>query len=98
MNYETGEKVSILLSNIVLSNTGIRFTYDSKHGSVEPYSGIFVVLTNGARIEGGQGTGTVEDDLSTRNYDWNWSVPLNLDDIVSVSIGGTEIAVDLETN
>ena len=94
MNYETGEEVSILLSNIVLSNTGIRFTYDSKHGSVEPYSGIFVLLKNGARIEGGQGTGTVEEDLSTRNYDWNWSIPLNLDDIATVSIGGTEIAVN----
>lgn len=98
MNYETGESVSIILSNIVLSNTGIRFTYDSKHGSVEPYSGIVVLLKNGARIEGGQGTGTVEEDLSTRNYDWNWTVPLNLDDIASISIGGTEIAVNIESN
>lgn len=98
MNYETGESVPIMLSSIVLSNTGIRFTYDSKHGSVEPYSGIVVLLKNGAQIEGGQGTGTVEDDLSTRNYDWNWSVPLNLDDIASVSIGGTEIAVNIESN
>jgi hypothetical protein len=98
MNYETGESVPIMLSNIVLSNTGIRFTYDSKHGSVEPYSGIVVLLKNGAQIEGGQGTGTVEEDLSTRNYDWNWTVPLNLDDIASISIGGTEIAVNIESN
>ena len=98
MNYETGESVPIMLSSVVLSNTGIRFTYDSKHGSVEPYSGIVVLLKNGARIEGGQGTGTVEEDLSTRNYDWNWSVPLNLDDIASISIGGTEIAVKLKSN
>lgn len=98
MNCETGEKVSIILSNIVLSNTGIRFTYDSQYGSVEPYSGLFVLLKNGARIEDGQGTGTVEEDLTTRNYDWNWSLPLNLDDIASISIGGTEIVVNLESN
>lgn len=98
MNYGIGESVPIMLSNIVLSNTGIRFTYDSKHGSVEPYSGIVVLLKNGARIEGGQGTGTIEEDLSTRNYDWNWTVPLNLDDIASISIGGTEIAVNLGSN
>ena len=98
MNYGIGESVPIMLSNIVLSNTGIRFTYDSKHGSVEPYSGIVVLLKNGAQIEGGQGTGTVEEDLSTRNYDWNWTVPLNLDDIASISIGGTEIAVNIESN
>lgn len=98
MNCETGERVSIILSNIVLSNTGIRFTYDSQHGSVEPYSGIFVLLKNGTRIEDGQGTGTVEEDFTTRNYDWHWSIPLNLDDIASISIGGTEILINLESN
>ena len=98
MNCKSGEKVSIMLSNIVLSNTGIRFTYDSKDGSVQPYSGLFVLLKNGARIEDGQGTGTVEEDLTTRNYDWHWSIPLNLDDIASISIGGTEIAVNVEPN
>ena len=98
MHCETYERVPIILSDIILSNTGIHFTYDSQHGSVEPYGGIFVLLKNGARIEGGQGTGTVEEDLTTLNYDWHWSVPLNLDDIASISIGGTEIAVNLETN
>lgn len=98
MDYETGERVSITLSNIVLSNTGIRFTYDSKGGTVEPYSGFLVLLKNGARIEDGQGAGTVEDDLTTLNYDWHWSIPLNLDDIASISIGGTEILINLESN
>ena len=98
MDYETGERVSITLSNIVLSNTGIRFTYDSKGGTVEPYSGFLVLLKNGARIEDGQGAGTVEDDLTTRNYDWHWTIPLNLDDIASISIGGTEILINLESN
>ena len=98
MDYETGERVSITLSNIVLSNTGIRFTYDSKGGTVEPYSGFWVLLKNGARIEDGQGAGTVEDDLTTLNYDWHWSIPLNLDDIASISIGGTEILINLESN
>lgn len=98
MNCETYERVPIILTDIILSNTGIRFTYDSQHGSVEPYSGIFVLLKNGARIEDGQGTGTVEEDLTTRNYDWHWSIPLNLDDIASISIGGTEIQINLESN
>lgn len=98
MNCETYERVPIILTDIILSNTGIRFTYDSQHGSVEPYSGIFVLLKNGARIEGGQGTGTVEEDLTTLNYDWHWSIPLNLDDIASISIGGTEIPINLESN
>lgn len=98
MNCETYERVPIILTDIILSNTGIRFTYDSQHGSVEPYSGIFVLLKNGARIEGGQGTGTVEEDLTTLNYDWHWSIPLNLDDIASISIGGTEILINLESN
>lgn len=97
MNCKTGEKVSIMLSNIVLSNTGIRFTYDSKDGSVEPYSGLFVLLKNGARIEDGQGTGMVEEDLTTLNYDWHWSIPLNLDDIASISIGGTKLWINEES-
>lgn len=97
MNCETEESVSIMLSDIVLSNTGIRFTYDSQHGSVEPYGGISVLLKNGTRIEAGQGTGTVDEDLTTRNYDWHWSIPLNLDDIVSISIGGTKLWINEES-
>ena len=90
------QRVSVKLTDILLSNTGIRYTFDSPHGTVEPFGGITVVLKNGARIEDGQGTGTVEDDLTTRNYVWNWSIPLNIEDITSVIIGGTEIQVNTD--
>ena len=96
MNNETTERVSVKLTDILLSSTGIRYTFDSLHGTVEPFGGITVVLKNGARIEDGQGTGTVEDDLTTRNYVWNWSIPLNIEDITSVIIGGTEIQVNTD--
>lgn len=96
MDPETGERTTVKLTDIVVSNTGIRFTYDSKNGTAEPFGGITVSLKNGSRIENGQGTGTVEADLTTRNYVWHWSIPLNIADISSVTIGGTEIKMDMQ--
>lgn len=97
MNQETGERVSVKLTDIVLSNTGIRYTYDSQHGTIEPFGEITVLLKNGSQIEDGQGTGTVEEDLTTRNYIWHWSIPLNIDDIASIIISGTELSISTES-
>lgn len=90
-NEKTGQNISVMLRNIVLSNTNLRYTFDSPQGSIAVYSNISVLLKNGSCIKEGQGIGTLSEDSLTSNYIWHWSIPLNMDDIASVIIAGTEI-------
>lgn len=90
---DTGENVPLMLTDLVLSNTGIRFSYDSDNSNTELFGGITVLLKDGTRIVDGQGTGVMEEDLTTRSYEWHWPIPLNMEDIVSVTISTTEIFI-----
>lgn len=95
-NEKTGQSIPVLLTNIVLSNTDLRYTFDSPQGSIAVYSNISVLLKNGSCIKDGQGTGILSEDLLTSNYVWHWSIPLNMDDIASITIAGTEITLSVE--
>lgn len=92
-NEETGEEVSIKLSNIVLTNTGIRFTYDYKEGTVSFEENPTVLLQNGAEIGWSDGSGTPMADQTTLNCSYHWSIPVNLDEVQAVRVGSVDIPV-----
>lgn len=93
-NEETGQSVPLLLTDIVLSNADLRYSYSSQEG-VTVYGNISVLLKNGTCIKNGQGAET--KGLLTTNYVWYWPIPLNINDIATITIAGTEITLPDET-
>ena len=86
-------EVPVLLTNIELTNTGIRFQYDCKNGDWTVDSHIYAILTNGQEIGIGSGNSIVLDngDLFSTN---TWLVPVDLDEVVAVKIGGVVLSVE----
>ena len=93
VNEETGEAVSIKLSNIVLTNTGVRFTYDYKEGTISFEENPTVRLQNGAEVGWSDGSGTPMADRTTLNCSYHWAIPINVDEVTVVKIGNAEIPV-----
>lgn len=94
IDLNTGETIEILLTDIVLSNTGIRFIHVSNNGSIDLKTSahwISPLLTNGKRIEDGTGSGVPIAGTNLLSYSWHWPIPVDLEDIVSIWIGDTEI-------
>lgn len=86
-------EVPVLLTNIELTNTGIRFLYDCKDGTLSVDAHIYAILINGQEIGIGIGNGIVQDNgyLFSNN---KWLVPINLDEVVAVKIGGVVIPIE----
>lgn len=96
IDLNTGQTVDVLLTDIVLTNTGFRFTHVSNNGSIDLHTGahwISPLLTNGKRIEDGTGSGVPIAGTNLLSYSWHWPIPVDLEDIVSVWIGDTEIRI-----
>lgn len=96
IDLNTGETIELLLTDIVLTNTGIRFTHLSNNGSIElhpDHHWISPLLTNGKRIEDGTGSGVPIAGTNLLSYSWHWPIPVNLEDIVSVWFGDTEMTL-----
>ena len=85
-------EVPVLLTNIELTNTGIQFLYDCKDGTLSVDAHIYAILINGQEIGIGIGNGIVQDNgyLFSNN---KWLVPINLDEVVAVRIGGVAIPI-----
>lgn len=96
IDLNTGETIDLLLTDIVLTNTGIRFTYLSNNGSIEIQRNLHWItpmLEDGDRIEDGTGSGVPIVGTNLLSYSWHWPIPVDLEDIVSVWIGDTEIVI-----
>lgn len=96
IDLNTGESVDVILTDMVLTNTGIRFKYLSNNGSIDLHLGhhwISPLLTNGKRIEDGTGSGVPITGTNLLSYSWHWPIPVDLEDIVSIWIGEMEIHV-----
>ena len=93
MNLHTREEMSVLFTDIELTNTGLRFRYDYEKGTLAIVSQLKVVLKNGATIGDSDGTCVPMEDGTTLNCSYQWRVPINLDEVKAVRIGNTEITV-----
>lgn len=96
VDLNTGAYIDIVLTDIVLTNTGIRFTRQSNNGSIDlhpDHHWIAVELENGSLIEDGTGSGVPITGTNLLSYSWHWPIPVDLEDIVSIWIGNTEIVI-----
>ena len=93
LNLDTEEEECIVLSNIELTNTGIRFQYNYENGTIDFRAKPEVSLENGATICWTDGSCTPMRDRTTLNCSYHWIIPVNLDEVVAVRIGEEEIPV-----
>lgn len=86
---ESEDGTASLFSEIVITSTGLRYRVDVN--GVDPM--ISAVLADGTEIGVAEGMGLVNGEDNTSEIHFRWSLPVNLDDVVSVRIGETEIPV-----
>lgn len=91
---ETGEKAPITLTDIELTNTGLRFQYEDAEGTMSLFQReIEAVLKNGETIWAKSGVGVPINGFAAMSYSYHWFVPVDLDEVASVRVGGRQIPV-----
>lgn len=85
-------EVPVVLMNIELSNTGLRFQYDSRSNELDIPAFFSVILNNGQEIgiNGAIGNVLPGGKLEQR---CTWRIPVDLDEVVAIKIGETLIEV-----
>lgn len=90
---DKNEEVPVTLTNIELTNTGLRFQYEHEQGRMSFSEKIEVVLDNGNIIANGGGVGVPTKENEFMKLSYQWIVPINLDEVAYVKIGETKIPV-----
>lgn len=93
MELEQNTRVPLLLTDIELTNTGMRFCYDCQGGTLALSPDFFVVLKNGLKVECTGGTGTLLDGGPLLFCSYQWMFPVDLEDVAAIQIGSTQIPV-----
>ena len=87
------ESVSVPITDIQLTSTGIRFCCDDQGGVFAISAYIKVFLKNGASVNIGGGVGTRLEDSEILSCSYPWSVPVDLEEVAGIQIGDTYISV-----
>lgn len=93
MDLDKQELVPVAITNIALTSTGLSFQFDYNEGTLAIESHVDVILANGEMIMAGGGSGTPLEDGRTLNNSYQWLLPVNLNEIVAVQIGETQIPI-----
>ncbi len=91
---DTHEEIPVTVTNIELTNTGLRLQYPHEEGTLSlSNQEIKVVLENGNTIGNNGGIGNPTEENIAMDFSCQWLVPVNLDEVASILIGETEINV-----
>lgn len=85
------EDISVLLTNIRVSSTGMYFQYDAEQARFHTDFFPELILKNGAAVHAGSGHGTPMGDGGTMQHSWTWAFPVDLNEADYICIGRTEI-------
>ena len=88
------EDVEVLLTEIELTNTGLRFQYNADGRTYSVPAFLDVILQNGAEVNNSGGRGAPLEDGETMSYSFQWVVPVCLDEVQAVRIGSVDIPVE----
>lgn len=83
--------VSVMLTDIVLTNTGIRFHYPQKWEDVPFSTQLELILQNGVAVANGGGVAAVMEDTEILSASYKWLVPVDLNEVAAVQIGETKL-------
>ncbi|MGI6028152.1 MAG: hypothetical protein ACOX81_01915 [Candidatus Heteroscillospira sp.] len=91
LDIDKQEEVAVFLEDIELTSTGLRFRYDYYDGTLALSPHLDAVMKSAAGIGSGGGSGTVGEDGEYMYFSYQWEVPIDLDELDYVQIGGTKI-------
>ena len=87
----SGARRPVLVTDLELSSTGLRFRYRPEGDDFDEHPR--AVLTDGTEVGVGGGYGAVMEDGETLSYSYQWAVPLDLEEVVAIQLGATAIPV-----
>lgn len=87
-NRDEYSTVPVLLTDIEVSNTGLRFKYDYHKGNYDVPAHIDAILENGVSIGVGSGNGSPLEDSGLLFCSYKWLVPIDLKEVTAISIEG----------
>lgn len=91
---EQQNETPVMITNIELTNTGLRFQYDYNEGTLFlSDQRVFVILKNGSIVDNDGGIGSPTEDNIDMCFSYQWFVPVNLNEVYVVQIGETQIAI-----
>lgn len=85
--------VSILLTDIRVSSTGMYFQYDAEQARFHTEFFPELILKNGAAVHAGSGHGTPLGMAGLWQHSWTWAFPVDLAEADYIRIGRTEIPI-----
>jgi len=85
--------VPVLLTDIEITNTGLRFKYDYQKGNYDIPAHIDVILKNGVSIGVGSASGYPLKDSDLLFCSYKWLVPIVLEEVTAVSFNGIIISI-----
>lgn len=85
--------VPVLLTDIEITNTGLRFKYDYQKGNYDIPAHIDAVLENGISIGVGSGSGHPLEDSGLLFCSYKWLVPIDLEEIIAINFNGVIIPI-----
>ena len=85
------EDISVLLTDIRVSSTGLYFRYDAEQARFQTEFFPELILKNGAAVHIGSGHGTFMKDGKTMRHNWTWAFPVDLDEADYIRIGNTKV-------
>ena len=84
-------RIPLLLEDLVLTNTGLRFSYDFQNGTVAFSDQICARLNSGQTVHANSGSGTPLNGGPLLACSYQWEVPIDLDQVAWLEIGSTKI-------
>lgn len=92
-NLSSEDDVTVTVTNIELTCTGIHFQYDYQNGELQPIDNISAILKNGVSISYNSGGGYPLSDGTTLNCSYQWQIPIDLDEVSLIQIGSAQISM-----
>lgn len=85
--------VPVLITDLEVTNTGLRFKYDYQEGNYDVPAHIDAILANGVSIGVGSGSGHPLEDSGLLFCSYKWLVPIDLEEVTAINFNGVLIPI-----
>ena len=85
--------VPVLITDLEVTNTGLRFKYDYQEGNYDVPAHIDAILANGVSIGVGSGSGHPLEESGLLFCSYKWLVPIDLEEVTAINFNGIIIPI-----
>lgn len=88
----TDKITEVKVTDLQITNTGVRFAYWPSAAALDEFR-VHLILENGTEVWNGGGFGTGMEDGERMFLSQRWEVPVDLDEVAALYIGGQKIEI-----